>query len=183
MYIIQPKDIVDAVDAATGDLIWTYKRNYPEGFKGATIKRNAAVFENLLIGSSSDGFVYALDIATGKLVWETKITDWKTQNANPSGGPIIANGKVISGRNCQPDAGPEACVFVAVDARTGKELWRLRTTPRPGEPGRRDVGRGAGQQAHSGRHMDAADLRSRAQSRLLRHVRDVADAQVHPGRQ
>ena len=135
MYIIQPGDIVDAVDAATGDLIWTYKRNYPADFKGQIIKRNAAIFENLLIGSSSDGFVYALDIATGKLVWETKVTDYKTQNDSTSGGPIIAGGRVISGRNCQPDAGYDACVFVAHDARTGKELWRTHTMPAPGEPG------------------------------------------------
>jgi len=135
MYIIQPKDVVDAVDAATGDLIWTYKRPVPDGFNGQAIKRNAAVFENLLIGSSSDGFVYAIDIATGKLVWETKVTDWKTQNASTSGGPIIADGKVISGRNCQPNAGYDACVFVAHDARTGKELWRTHTMPAPGEPG------------------------------------------------
>lgn len=135
MYIIQPKDTVDAVDAATGDLIWTYKRRYPEDFKGATIKRNAAIWENLLIGSSSDGYVYAVDITTGKQVWETKVTDYKTQNNSTSGGPIIADGKVISGRNCGADAGYDACVFVAHDARTGKELWRTHTMPAPGEPG------------------------------------------------
>ena len=135
MYIIQPSDVVDAVDAATGDLIWTYKRQYPEGFNGQNIKRNAAIFENLLIGSSVDGFVYALDIATGKLVWETEVTDWRTQKDNTSGGPIIAGNKVISGRNCPADGGPDACVFVAHDARTGKELWRTHTIPRPGEPG------------------------------------------------
>jgi alcohol dehydrogenase (cytochrome c) len=135
MYIIQPKDTVDAVDAATGDLIWTYKRRYPEDFRGATIKRNAAIWENLLIGSSSDGFVYAVDIATGKQVWESKVTDYKTQNDSTSGGPIVADGKVISGRNCAPDAGYDACVFVAHDARTGKELWRTHTMPAPGEPG------------------------------------------------
>jgi len=135
MYIIQPKDTVDAVDAATGDLLWTYKRRYPDDFRGQTIKRNAAIWENLIIGSSSDGFVYALDIATGKLVWESKVTDYKTQNDSTSGGPIVADGKVISGRNCQPDAGYDACVFVAHDARTGKELWRTHTMPAPGEPG------------------------------------------------
>jgi alcohol dehydrogenase (cytochrome c) len=135
MYIIEPNDTVDAVDAATGDLIWHFKRRYPKGFRGGGAKRNAAIWENLLIDTSADGYVYAVDIHTGKQVWETEVTDWKTQHASVSGGPIIAGGKVISGRNCAADSGPDACVIVANDAKTGKELWRLRTMPRPGEPG------------------------------------------------
>jgi alcohol dehydrogenase (cytochrome c) len=135
MYIIEPSDAAEAVDAATGDIIWSFKRRYPADFKGGGSKRNAAIFENLLINSSADGFVYAVDIATGKQVWETQVTDWKTQQASTSSGPIIADGKVISGRNCAREAGPDACVIVAHDARTGKEVWRLHTMPKPGEPG------------------------------------------------
>ena len=135
MYIIEPNDTIDAVDGATGDLLWHFKRQYPKEFRGGGSKRNAAIFENLIIDSSADGFVYAVDINTGKQVWESKATDWQTQSASTSGGPIIAGDKVISGRNCAKEAGPDACVIVANDARTGKELWRLRTMPRPGEPG------------------------------------------------
>jgi PQQ-dependent dehydrogenase (methanol/ethanol family) len=134
MYIIEPSDTVDAVDAATGDLIWHFKRAYPKDFRGGGSKRNAAIFENLLINSSADGFIYAVDIATGKQVWETKITDWKTQSASVSSGPIIAAGKVISGRNCAREAAPETCVMVANDARTGRELWRTSTIAKPGTP-------------------------------------------------
>ena len=135
MYVIGPNDQIQAVDAGTGDLIWNYKRRYAEGFRGGGSKRNAAIFENLIIDTSADGFVYAVDIHTGKPVWETKVTDWKTQSASASGGPIIAGDKVISGRNCARDAGPDACVMVANDARTGKELWRTHTMVKPGEPG------------------------------------------------
>jgi PQQ-dependent dehydrogenase (methanol/ethanol family) len=135
MYVIAPGDQIQAVDAGTGDLIWNYKRRYAEGYRGAGSKRNIAIFENLIINTSGDGFVYAVDIHTGKLVWETKVTDWKTQSASTSGGPIIAGDKVISGRNCARDAGPDACVMVANDARTGKELWRTHTMVKPGEPG------------------------------------------------
>jgi alcohol dehydrogenase (cytochrome c) len=42
---------------------------------------------------------------------------------------------VITGRQCQPDAGSDSCVVTAHDARTGKELWRFHTIPGPGEPG------------------------------------------------
>ena len=135
MYIIEPNDAVEAVDAGTGDLLWKFKRQYPKDFRGGGTKRNAAIWQDLLIDTSADGYAYALDIHTGKQVWETKVTDWKTQAASTSGGPIVADGKVISGRNCAAEAGPDACVIVANDARTGKELWRLRTMVRPGEPG------------------------------------------------
>ena len=75
------------------------------------------------------------ECADGELVWETRVLDYQVHPANQSTGPIIANGKVISGRSCMPAAGPEACVITAHDARTGEELWRRRTTPAPGEPG------------------------------------------------
>jgi alcohol dehydrogenase (cytochrome c) len=42
---------------------------------------------------------------------------------------------VISGRSCEPEGGPEACVITAFSADSGAELWRTRTIPRPGEPG------------------------------------------------
>ena len=56
------------------------------------------------------------------------------KRAPTSGGPIIANGKVITGRQCQPDAGRDSCVVTAHDAKTGKEVWRFHTIPGPGEP-------------------------------------------------
>ncbi len=136
MYIPEGRDKIEAVDAATGDPIWQYARKYPDEFKGGGGgKRNIAIFETLLLSSSSDGFVFAVDARTGEQVWETKVTDFKTQSAGTSAGPIIAGGKVVSGRNCAASAGPDACVIVANDARTGKELWRTHTMPRPGEPG------------------------------------------------
>ena len=42
---------------------------------------------------------------------------------------------MITGRQCQPDAGNDACIITAHDAKTGKEVWRTRTIPLPGEPG------------------------------------------------
>ena len=72
---------------------------------------------------------------TGEQVWETQILDYKVNPALQSSGPIVANGKVISGRSCIPKGGPDACVITAHDAETGAELWRRRTIPAPGEPG------------------------------------------------
>jgi len=81
------------------------------------------------------GVMYMPNPIDVHLAWETMILDYKTQPAMQSSGPIIADGKVISGRSCLPRGGPDACVIVAHDANTGAELWRRRTVPAPGEPG------------------------------------------------
>ena len=139
MFMPNPLDIVHAIDAATGDLIWEYRRALPDDIGKSVpfpaINRNVAIYGSTIIDTSADDFVYALDVASGKLVWETQILDHRQHAAQQTSGPIIANGKVISGRGCEPKGGPEACVVTAHDARTGKELWRRGTIPKPGEPG------------------------------------------------
>jgi PQQ-dependent dehydrogenase (methanol/ethanol family) len=133
MYVPNSGDYIQAFDAKTGELKWEYKRVYPEGVRGGT-NRNLAIWGTTLIDASGDNMMYAVDARTGKLVWETKVLE-PTLPARASSGPIIANGKVITGRQCQPDATNDSCVITAHDAATGKELWRTRTIPRKGEPG------------------------------------------------
>ena len=72
---------------------------------------------------------------TGDVAWDTEVLDYETQPALQGAGPIIADGKVISGRSGSQRGGPEACVVVAHDAVTGAELWRRQLIPKPGEPG------------------------------------------------
>jgi alcohol dehydrogenase (cytochrome c) len=133
MYVPNRGDYVQAFDAKSGELLWEYTREFPEGVQGGT-NRNLAIWGTTLIDASSDNQMYALDARTGKLVWETPVLE-PTLPARASSGPIIANGKVITGRQCQPAATHESCVITAHDAATGRELWRTRTIPRPGEPG------------------------------------------------
>ena len=141
MYMPNPRDVIQAIDGATGDLVWEYRRSLPEDVDEfliavlADINRNIAVYDNLIIDTSVDDYVFALDATTGRLAWETQILDYTKNPANQTSGPIIANGKIISGRSCTPRGGPDACVITAHDARTGEELWRTRTIPAPGEPG------------------------------------------------
>ena len=138
MYFPNPNDLTQAIDAATGDLIWEYRRPVQDdnneyiNFPG--INRNLAMYDNLILDNGADNYAYALNAETGKLVWETQILDYR-KGGQHSSGPMIANGLVVSGRSCEPEAGPVACVITAFDAKTGKEAWRTRLIPRPGEPG------------------------------------------------
>ena len=133
IYVPDPGDHIMAIDVKSGDVIWDYRRKLPEGVGNKT-DRAIAMWGDFIINSSADNFIYALEARTGKLAWETAVLGPKTR-ARTSGGPIVANGKVITGRQCQPDAGRDSCVVTAHDARTGKELWRFHTIPGPGEPG------------------------------------------------
>ena len=141
MYMPNPRDVIQAIDGVTGDLVWEYRRSLPEDVDEfliavlADINRNIAIYDNLIIDTSVDDYVFALDATTGRLAWETQILDYRKNPANQTSGPIIADGKIISGRSCTPRGGPDACVITAHDARTGEELWRTRTIPAPGEPG------------------------------------------------
>jgi alcohol dehydrogenase (cytochrome c) len=138
LYFPNPSDLVQAFDAATGDLRWEYRRSLPsdlgEYFPVPSINRNLAIYGDTLIDTSSDDYLYALDVRTGALRWERQLFDYR-RGAQHTSGPIIANGKIVSGRGCEPEGSPAACVIMAHDARTGAELWRRRTIAAPNEPG------------------------------------------------
>ena len=141
LYMPNPNDHLQAIDAVTGDLRWEYRREIPEdaaevlGGVLVSVNRNVAIHGNVIIDTGNDGYVYAVDTATGELAWETEILDYRTAPVRHTSGPIVANGKVVSGRSCRPVSGPAGCVIVAHDAATGAELWRTRLVPAPGEPG------------------------------------------------
>ena len=142
LYMPNPGDILQAINAKTGDLIWEHVRPVAPEIRKSPYwglggnNRNVAIHGNLIIDASSDAHVFAVDAATGRPAWETPILPEVAPHLIVQGaGPIIANGKAVSGRSCMPEAGPDACVITAHDALTGAEVWRRRTVPAPGEPG------------------------------------------------
>ena len=140
LYMPQSSDVIEAIDAVSGDLVWSYRRDLPDDVYdmvggNARGNRNIAIYDRFIVNTTDDDYFLGLDAVTGKVAWETEIFDYQVNPAGHSSGPIIADGKAISGRSCRPMGGPETCVVIAHDARTGEELWRRSTVPRPGEPG------------------------------------------------
>ena len=141
MFMPNPRDIIQAIDAVTGDLIWEHRRDRPDDLADYMIgtlidtNRNIAIHGELIIDTSMDDHIFALHAETGEVVWDTEILDYQVNPANQTSGPIVAGGKVFSGRSCDPRGGPNGCVITAHDAATGEELWRRRLIPAPGEPG------------------------------------------------
>lgn len=140
LYMPNPGDIIQAIDVITGDLIWEHRRDLPDDLGEhmgglVTTKRAIAIHGNFILDTTGDDFLMALDATTGEMAWDTQILDYHVNPALQTAGPIVADGKVISGRSCRGSATPDACVITAHDAVTGTELWRRRTIPGPGEPG------------------------------------------------
>ena len=141
LFMPNPRDIIQAIDAVTGDLIWEHRRDRPDDLGDYMIgtlidtNRNIAIHGELIIDTSMDDHIFALNAETGAEVWDTEILDYRVNPANQTSGPIVAGGRVFSGRSCDPRGGPNACVITAHDAATGEELWRRRLIPAPGEPG------------------------------------------------
>ena len=133
MYLASPGNVVQALDAATGTLLWEYRRPLPEAFRGAG-SRNLAIYGGALFMGTRDAYMLALDARTGEVVWETRMADYNDGYANSSG-PIVADGKVINGINGCSRFMPDSCFVTAHDAATGEELWRRLTIAGPGEPG------------------------------------------------
>jgi alcohol dehydrogenase (cytochrome c) len=122
-------DRVQALDAASGDLLWQYSRQLPKEAR-VTVKRNLAIYGDKLLVPTSDVHLIALDIKTGKVVWDHEIGDYKQMGM--TGGPLAAKGKVMQGTTGRVPGGN---FIVALDIQTGQEAWRFRAIPRPGEPG------------------------------------------------
>ena len=134
MFLIHPQNVIQAIDAKTGDFIWEYAYKYPANamtLGGAT--RNIAIYKDKLYMATYDAAIVAVDARTGTEVWKTVKADWQKGFTHTSG-PIIAGGVVVSGINGCEKFKKEGCFITGHDPDTGKELWRTQTIAQPGDP-------------------------------------------------
>jgi len=132
MYIINGRWTF-ALDARTGRQIWRTPVVLEQGTPGAPVTRGGpAIYNGKLYRVTYDNHLVALDMKTGREVWNQKFAD-KQEGYYSTGAPIVANGVVISGM-----AGGERTTRGFLDGwdpETGAKLWRRYTIPAPGEPG------------------------------------------------
>jgi len=139
MYVANPGAVVQALDAATGELLWEYVRGSEEpgnSFGGpprGQAHRNIAIYEDKIYLNTSDAHVVAIDARNGAVVWDTDVG--RGAGYQYSSGSIVADGQVVSGLTGCGRYRDDTCYIVALDARTGSETWRTSTIARPGERG------------------------------------------------
>ncbi|HWF07260.1 MAG TPA: PQQ-binding-like beta-propeller repeat protein [Bryobacteraceae bacterium] len=128
MYLQSPGAVIQAYDAATGQLIWEHKRNVPQNIKNGARAKTIAIGFDMVYWTSPDSYLEALDARTGELRWEAK-----TETRGATQGAIVAGDKVISGGAC--GGKHENCFIDAHDAKTGKLLWKFMTAAETGQLG------------------------------------------------
>ena len=137
IYIPDGGDNVYAMDASTGEILWTYEPHLPPDPLGEVVccgwdNRGVAIGDGMVFVSQLNGDEVALDQMTGKVKWSTNIEKFKNGFSITSA-PLYYNGRVYVG-----GSGGEYGVrgrLTALDAKTGKMDWRFWTTPAPNETG------------------------------------------------
>jgi quinohemoprotein ethanol dehydrogenase len=137
IYISDGADDVFAMNASTGENLWTYEPHLPPDPLGEVVccgwdNRGVAIGDGMVYVSQLNGDQVALDQETGKVAWSTNIE--KSQAGfSITSAPLYYDGKVYVG-----GSGGEYGIrgrLTALDAKTGKIDWRFWTTPGPGEVG------------------------------------------------
>jgi alcohol dehydrogenase (cytochrome c) len=131
LYITDSWGVLYKIDGTAGDagrIVW---RMDPRQERQVA-NRGAALWGNLVISpASAPARIIATDKTSGKVVWETNVSD--AERITITGAPLPIRDKIIIGAS-GGDAGARDWM-AALDAATGKLLWRKYTIPAPGEPG------------------------------------------------
>ena len=133
MYVVDQWGIVYKIDARSGDagrILW---RMDPKQEMAPDASRGVALWGNFVISAANyPPRVIATDRDTGKVAWETNLSDNQAEVAITAA-PLVVKDKIVVGA-----AGGDRGVrdyIAGIDARTGRILWRKYVIPAPGEPG------------------------------------------------
>ena len=134
MFLASPGDVVQAIDAVTGDVIWQYRSPLPEDAPQRAPTRTLALYGDRVFLATADAAIVALDARTGR------------------GGVADGQGRLHAG--LPPERRPrhrrrrrrhrhqrvpaatrqQTCFITGHDPETGEELWRTSTIALPGDP-------------------------------------------------
>ena len=108
IYLPNPRGVIQALDGATGDLIWEYRPGITprvdgtptvdnSGVRSGT-QKNIAIYGDMLYAATGSASIVAIDARTGRQVWETQTAD-PGLGYTYTAGPIVANGTLVTGIN------------------------------------------------------------------------------------
>ena len=137
MYVTNGWSVIHALDATTGEEIWTYDPEVDRSYIrlaccGPAHNRGAAVYEGKVYVGTFDGRLVAVDANTGEEVWD--VDTWIPAGLgrfNITGAPRAAAGKVYIGQG-SGESGRRRGYVTAYDAETGEVDWRFFLVP--GDP-------------------------------------------------
>ena len=142
MYITAPSNHGFAIDLRSGHPIWHYSKTPPGRVNlcCGEVNRGFGVLGNRLFKVNIENTLVALDMASGKTLWETELGDYR-KGFSGTVAPLVVKDKILVGTG-----GAEFGIRGFVDAyspQTGERLWRFYTVPAAGEPGSETWGKGS----------------------------------------
>ena len=131
--------VMYSLDRQTGCLVWAYEAD--AGTRSTPVVVRGTGNATTVYFGDAHAQVYALDAATGALKWKVKVEDHL--DAMITGGVVVHDGRLYvpvssleEGTAVIPTY--ECCTFrgsiVALDAGSGKQIWKTYTIPRSPEP-------------------------------------------------
>jgi alcohol dehydrogenase (cytochrome c) len=151
MFLWSFGEILQAVDAKNGTVLWQYTHRLPADYKDVTppgfdffkTKRSLAIGDNKVILTTADMHILALDVKSGRVAWDVVTDDYHSGRTYPSGALVVRDKVIVGAGNCSPGTAnsgkgyfpPGGCFITGHDLATGKQLWRFNTIARPDEAG------------------------------------------------
>ena len=132
LYFTGTMNVIRAVDATTGSLIWEYDPDVAGNIGsrrqvGWVHNRGITFFKGRIFAATWDGRLFALDAKTGELAWMTRTFD-QDRPLYITGTPKAFRDKVIIG-NGGTEVGRARGFVTAFDTETGKEVWKFHVVP------------------------------------------------------
>ena len=134
MYVTESREGVVALDARTGSVVWTFRREVPDGIPGCCgmPNRGVALLGRTVFVATADSFLVALDANTGRQQWIVKVAEYR-DGYTMTGAPLALGDRIVVGV-----AGGEFGIrgfLAAYDPADGRMLWKFNTVAGPGEAG------------------------------------------------
>jgi alcohol dehydrogenase (cytochrome c) len=117
-----------AVDGVTCQQKWKHTRAEPNTF--LMVNRGVAYSDGRVFRGTGDAHVVAINAADGRQVWDVAIGDPKSGESAPLA-PIAWNGLVFAGNAGGDNFGVRGRIY-ALDAASGRMVWRFDTVPDSG---------------------------------------------------
>ena len=136
LFVVASYDVVFALDARSGKLLWRYDRDVPDKALSVVccdvVNKGGVLYGDDFIYGTIDAHLVALNAKTGQVHWDTKVTDY-AEGTTITNAPVVLHGNIITGMT-GGEFGARG-FLMAINAETGAIVWKTFTIPGPGEPG------------------------------------------------
>ncbi|MGH9846826.1 MAG: PQQ-binding-like beta-propeller repeat protein [Blastocatellia bacterium] len=138
MYITTSLSTI-ALDAANCRVRWRHNWK-PKSIEVHPPNRGVAIKDGRVVRATTDGYLFALDIETGKPLWERRVVRSEKNEGSFNMAPVIFEDLVLLGLGIS-EQGVKGWIG-AFKLETGEPVWRFNTVPDAGEPGAETWGTG-----------------------------------------